>query len=93
MRKRRSTTEPTALELRSLYLDHQDYADFAHAMTLKWQEETGTDTILWPLSYENVLIIGGNAIPVAGANRSAIYATSGEAIYVPKALSPRTRAA
>lgn len=79
------------LELRGLYLDHDDYADFAHAETLRFQRETGSTAILWPLSYENILIIGGKALPVKEATRSAIYATSGEAIVVPKRLSALTQ--
>jgi hypothetical protein len=81
------------LELRGLYLDHADYADFAYAETLRYQQETGSTALLWPCSYRNVLIIGGKALPVKEATRSAIYATSGEAIIVPKELSRRTRAA
>lgn len=80
------------LELRGLYLDHEDYADFAYAKTLSWQQETGGTALLWPLSYENVLIIGAKLLPVKGATRSAIYATSGEAIYVPKRLSEKVAA-
>jgi hypothetical protein len=52
------------LELRGLYLDHEDYADFAYAETVRYQQETGSTAMLWPLSYENVLIIGGKAITV-----------------------------
>jgi hypothetical protein len=40
-----------------------------------------------------VLIIGGKALPVKEAKQSAVYATSGEAIVIPKELSPRVRAA
>jgi hypothetical protein len=75
------------LELRGLYLDSDDYADFAYAETVRYQEATGGTTILWPLSYENILILGDKALPVNAGTRSAIYATSGEAIAVPKRLS------
>lgn len=75
------------LELRGLYLDHEDYADFAHAMTLRYQQETGSTAILWPLSYENVLLLGRSAVPVKEGQSSAIYATSGEPICVSKKLS------
>jgi hypothetical protein len=81
------------LELRGLYLDHDDYADFAYAETLRYQQETGSTAMLWPIAYENILILGGKALPVKEAGQSAVYATSGEAIAVPKRLSPRTRAA
>jgi hypothetical protein len=81
------------LELRGLYLDHDDYADFAHAETLRYQQETGSDAILWPLSYENVLILNERAIPVKESQRSGIYSTTGEYIAVPKRLSPKTEAA
>ena len=81
------------LELRGLYLDHQDYADFAYAETLRYQQETGSTAMLWPLSYENVLILGEKALPIKEAGKSALYATSGEAITVPKQLSRMTRAA
>lgn len=80
------------LELRGLYLDHEDYADFAYAVTLKYQQETGSQALLWPLSYENILILGAKVLPVKEATRSAIYATSGEAIYVPKQLSAKVAA-
>jgi hypothetical protein len=80
------------LELRGLYLDHEDYADFAYAETVRWQEETGSAAILWPLSYDNVLILNKKSIPVKEAAKSAVYATSGEAVYVPKMLSPRVAA-
>lgn len=81
------------LELRGLYLDDEDYADFAYAETLRYQEETGSSAMLWPLSFDHVLILNDKSIPVKGATKSAIYATSGEAITIPKRLSPRTRAA
>jgi hypothetical protein len=81
------------LKLRGLYLDHQDYADFAHAETLRYQRETGSGAILWPLSFDHVLILNEKSIPVKGATVSAVYGEHGEKIVVPKQLSPRTRAA
>jgi hypothetical protein len=77
------------LDLRGLYLDHEDYADFAYAETIRFQQETGSQAMLWPLSYDNVLILGAKAVPVKGAGRSAVYANSGEEIRVAKRLSPR----
>ena len=77
------------LELRGLYLDHEDYADFAYAETLRWQKETGSTALLWPLAYENVLILNAKSIPVKEATRSAIYSTTGEEIAVPKKLSAK----
>jgi hypothetical protein len=81
------------LELRGLYLDRDDYADFAHAETLRYQQETGSTAILWPCSYENVLLLNRKLIPVKASGRSAAYSTTGEEIVVPKRLSPRTVAA
>lgn len=81
------------LELRGLYLDHEDYADFAYAETIRWQQETGSTALLWPLSYENILIIGGKALPVKESpRRSAIYGQHGEEIVVPKQLSEKVAA-
>jgi hypothetical protein len=81
------------LELRGIYLDPADYAAFALFETKRWQRETGSSATVVPLSYRNVLIIGGKALPVKEAKCSAVYATSGEAIYIPKRLSPRVKAA
>lgn len=81
------------LELRGIYLDPADYAAFALFETEKYQRESGSDCTVWPLSYQNVLILGHKALPVKEAKRSAIYATSGEEIAIPKRLSPRVRAA
>lgn len=77
------------LELRGIYLDFADYHAFAKAETDHYQKAAGSKALIWPLSYENVLILGKKALPVKEAGKSAVYATSGEAIAIPKRLSPR----
>lgn len=81
------------LALRGIYLNPADYAAFAKAETVRWRKETGSKALCWPLSYQHVLILGKSALPVKEAKSSAVYATSGEQIAIPKRLSPRVRAA
>jgi excinuclease UvrABC nuclease subunit len=76
------------LELRGIYLDEADYAAFAKAMTRRWRKASGSRAGVFPLAYDSVLIIGGSAM-VHEAKKSAVYATSGEAVVIPKRLSPR----
>jgi hypothetical protein len=80
-------------KLRGIYLDPIDYFCLHEAETKRWQALLGGEGPVWPLSYENVHIIGGKALPVKHAGKSAVYAESGEAITIPKELSPRVRAA
>lgn len=79
------------LTLRGIYLDPGDYAAFARTETSRWRNRTGSTAKVWPLSYGNVLIIGGAALPVKEATKSAVYADSGEAIYIAKRLSHRVK--
>jgi hypothetical protein len=81
------------LALRGIYLDAADYAEFVAAETKAWRESTGSKATVYPLSYGDHLIIGGAAVPVKEAGTSAVYATSGEGITIPKRLSPRVKAA
>ncbi len=81
------------LELRGIYLDPSDYAAFAKIRTAQYRRETGSKASLLPLSYEHVLILGKNLLLVKEATGSAVYATSGEGIAIPKRLSARVRLA
>jgi len=80
-------------KLRGIYLDPIDYFCFQEAETKRYRAEHGGEGPVWPLSYDNQLIIDGKALPVKHGGKSAIYATSGESITIPKELSPRTKAA
>ena len=79
------------LELRGIYLDEEDYFAFAKAETIRWRKASGSKARVYPMSYENVLIIGGKAL-VSPAKHSAVYAKSGEAIYIPKRLNVKVAA-
>lgn len=78
------------LKIRGIYLDETDYFTFAKAETARWRKATGSRARVYPMAYDNVLIIGGKAI-VHPAKSSAVYTESGEAIAIPKRLSPRIR--
>jgi hypothetical protein len=81
------------LELRGLYLDSADYAALAKQRTAEHRAAFGGRAKIWPLSYESVLLIGRPLLPVKAGQSSAVYATSGEAIAIPKRLSSRVRLA
>jgi hypothetical protein len=81
------------LELRGIYLDSADYAALAKQRTAEHRAAFGGRAKVWPLSYESVLLIGRSLLPVKAGKSSAVYATSGESIAVPKHLSAKTRLA
>ena len=81
------------LILRGIYLDKADYAAFANARTVEWRRQFGGKAKVWPLSYENALILSKSVLPVKEARQSAVYSTTGEGIAIAKRLSPRVKAA
>ena len=80
------------LELRGMYLDEEDYQELADSETENYRKSTGSSAKLWPCTYQHVLLLSRKAIPVHEAIVSAVYATSGERICIPKKLSPRVAA-
>lgn len=81
------------LELRGIYLDEEDYLAFAKAETARYRKMTGSRSRTYPMSYENVLILGAGSVIVKPATRSRVYAKGGETIDIPKRLSLKTRLA
>lgn len=79
------------LHLRGIYLDEADYFALVRAETARWRKASGSGARVYPMSYDNALIIGGSAL-VSPAKSSAVYAESGEAITICKHLSPKVRA-
>lgn len=45
------------MEPRAIYLTPADYASLARVKTKRWQKETGSSALIFPLSYEDVPIV------------------------------------